>query len=170
MNSHQNAHQQVALQTVTVPDLNVTIEATRLICSVYHAIQQVTWRRGTPAPDADPTPDPILQSLLTYSYAVGNVCSDDIEAAAIHDPAARYLCANHTPRSETIREFRRANSASVTASLANLFRTIAATIPETYSTYSFERLRRFSPNQNFHSLAQQRLARAIQADSHALDI
>jgi hypothetical protein len=168
MNSHQNAHQELALQTVTVPDLNVTLEATRLICSVYQAVQQVTWRRGAPAPDADPTPYAILQSLLTYSYAVGNVCSDDIEAASIHDPAARYLCANHTPRSETIREFRRHNSASVTAALANLFKTITAAAPETYSAYSFARS--FSSNRNFHFLAQQRLARAIQADSHALDI
>jgi len=168
MNSHQNVHQQLALQTVNVPDLNLTLEATRLICSVYQAVQQVTWRRGKPAPDADPTPYAILQSLLTYSYAVGNLCSDDIQAAAIHDPAARYLCANHTPRSETIREFRRHNTASVTASLAHLFKTITAAAPETYSAYSFERA--FSPNRNFHTLAQQRLARAIQADSHALDI
>jgi hypothetical protein len=171
-----NAHQQLALQTVTVPDLEVTLEATRLLCSVFQSIQQVDWRATQPIPVGDPTPHAILQTLLTYSYAVGNFSSDEIESAAIHDPATRYLCANYTPRSETIREFRRHNAASVTASLVNLFKAITAAAPQTYCAAAFERFEglerpnRFAPSHNLFTLAQQRLARAIKADSHALDM
>jgi len=165
-----NAHQELALQSVTVPDLNLTLEATRLICSVYQATSQVNWPPAQSRFISDVTPPAILQSLLTYSYAVGHFSSDEIESAAIHDPATRYLCANYTPRSETIRDFRRQHSASVTASVAQLFKIITAATPQTYSALSFDRLPVLPPIHSFQSLAQQRLTRAIQADSHALDI
>ena len=157
-------------RTLTVPDVNVTLEISRLICSVYDAVQQANWPASGRSLNADPTPDAILQSVLTYCYAVGILESTEIAAAAENDPAVEYLCANYRPTAQTIRDFRRRHVPYVKMSLVALFRTLATAAPESYSSLAFERLTRCSPNYNFPRLAAERLASAVKADSHALDV
>ena len=157
-------------RSVTVPHLNATLEISRLICSVYDAVQQVNWPASGRSLNADPTPDAVLQSVLTYCYAVGILESTEIAAAAENDPAVEYLCANYRPTAQTIREYRRRHVPYFKMSLVALFRTLAAAAPESYSSLAFERLVRCSPNYNFPSLAAERLSSAVRADSHALDV
>lgn len=163
-----STYEQLQSRLIAVPELNVILESSRLICSVYEAVQSVAWGHSQPI-GIDPTPAPILQSLLTYCYAVGIVGSADIEWAAVNDPAARYLCANHVPAWETIRSYRRRHSEALKSALAGLFKLLAHMPSETYGACSLRRMERFSPNFNFHTLAAQRISRAIEADSHALD-
>jgi hypothetical protein len=124
-----------------------------LIRMVYEATEHPAWARMAFA-GFDTTPDPVLRSVVTYSYATGVFSSQDIEAAASHDPAMRYLCANHQPDWGTIRDFRRRNTPGIKLALARVF---ALALDEVQSAeHRYE--------------ADQRLARAIQADSCALDI
>ena len=164
-----NAHQELEGRAVTVPDLNVTVEVSRLICSVFDAVQQTNWpvSRGH---RADATPEPVLQSLVVYCYAVGMLESEEIGFATRSDAAVRYLCANYEPDATAIRNFRRRHMPFVKSALANLFKLLANAGSENYGVLSMRRLERFSPNHNFSSLAELRFARAIEADSHALDV
>lgn len=171
-----STHAQLESRAISIPGLSITVEESRLICSVFDAVQHVDWPQSGRSLHQDPTPDAVLQSLLTYCYAVGIVASDEIESAAIHDSAVRYLCANHTPKWETIREFRRRHGPFLKSSVAALFKIIAnPTDPSSsssgyYTNDSLERFSRFSPNHTFLTLAAQRLSHAVAADSHALDI
>jgi hypothetical protein len=164
-----NAHEQLEGRAVTVPDMDLTVEASRLICSVFDAVQRTNWpvSRGH---RADATPEPVLQSLVVYCYAVGILASDEIEYAARNDAAVQYLCANYEPDATTIRNFRRGHLPFVKSAMANLFKGLAQVGAESYYELSMGRLGRYSPNHNFHSLAEKRIARAIAADSHALDV
>jgi hypothetical protein len=164
-----NTHEQMQMRTTSVPDMNVTLEMPRLICAVFDAVQQTNWPLPSRNAPEEATPNNILQSLLTYCYAVGIVGSNEIATAAIQDPAVRYLSANYLPTCEELRFFRRRHNTFLTAALANLFRILAKSATDTYSSYSLERVGRFSRNHNFQHLAAQRLARAIEMDSHALD-
>lgn len=137
---------------VNIPDLHVCLPAPRLICAVYDAVQQEP-SPLSPAHHFDSLSAPILHALLTYCYAVGVYASEEIEFATQHDPALRYLCANHTPKWETIREFRRRNIKPLQSSLTAL----CCRLNPAQSSYSM------------HRLAAERLSRAIQSDSHALD-
>jgi hypothetical protein len=164
-----NAHEQLEGRTVTVPDLNVTMDASGLICSVFNAVQQTNWPVSR-ALRPEVTPEPVLQSLLTYCYAVGILASEEIESAVWHEPAVNYLCANYEPDAQAIRNFRRRHATFLKGAVANLFKLLASAVDENYSDLSMRRLERFSPNQSFLTLASQRIARAIKADSHALDV
>ena len=164
-----NVYEEIQCQTVTVPGLNVTIDATRLICAVFDAIQQTNWPIGRANSDLDGVPEPILQSLLTYSYAVGILSSDQIEAEFDENPAIRYLCANDAPTAAAIRSFRRRNAHFLKPALGVLFKLITNNSTETYSTYSFQRLERSASSESFQTLAAERINQAVAADSHALD-
>ena len=136
-------YEQLQCQSVFIPDLNISLPAPELICAVYDVIQQ------------DPCVSALgHQALLTFCYAVGIYPSEEITFATQHNPALRYLCANHAPKWETLREFRRRNKKPLQSSLTALFC-------------------RLNPRQSSHSmhrLAAERLSRAIQSDSHALDM
>lgn len=164
-----NTHEQLEGRTVTVPDMNVTVEVSRLICSVFDAVQQTNWPVSR-AHRGDVMPEPVLQSLLVYCYAVGLVASDEIELAAHQDPAVKYLCANHELEASAIRNFRRGHAPFLKSAVANLFKLLANAGQESYSDFSIRRLERSSHIHGFQSLAAQRIGRAIEADSHALDI
>ena len=164
-----SAHEQLEGRTVTVQDVNVTLEASQLICSVYDAVQQVKWPSSGRQLNFDPTPNPVLQSLLTYCYVVGILESNEIAAAVDSDPAVKYLCANYLPTAETIRQFRRRHVPYLKMSLAVLLRGLATGTTESYSSYALDQMDQSSPNYSFHGLAAERLSRAVRADSHALD-
>lgn len=164
-----NVYEEIQCQTVTVPSLNVTVDATRLICSVFDAVQHANWPVGRMSSDLDRVPEPILQSLLTYCYAVGILSSEEIEGEIRDNPAVRYLCANYVPTAAAIRNFRRKNAHFLKTALAHFFKLIKNQSPETYSTYSFQRLEKAAASESFQNLAEERIRQAIAADSHALD-
>lgn len=164
-----NVYEEIQCQTVTVGSLNVTVEATRLICSVFEAVQQSNWPVGRMSNDSDRVPEPILQSLLTYCYAVGVLSSEEIESEVRDNPAIRYLCANYVPTAASIRNFRRQNVHFLKAALGRLFTLLKYNSTETYSTYSLKRLEKAAQSDSFRILAEERVQQAIAADSHALD-
>jgi hypothetical protein len=157
MNTTHEALQEVQ-KVIVREDLELVFPAAMLIRMVYDATEHASWIRPVPSP-YDGTPDTILRSVLTYCYSVGIFSSADIEAAAAHDPAVRYLCANHLPRWETIRDFRRRNMPGLRLAVGNLLY-LAARCYQRDHLFLHE----------LHAEAGRRLGRAIQADSHALDV
>ena len=97
-----------------------------------------------------------LATVLVYCYATGTYCSEEIAAAASYDPVVRYLCANRFPEWQEVRECRRRNRQAIEEVLSTLFESVSLQ----YGPVSRESCR---------SEAALRLARAIQADSVALD-
>jgi len=155
-------------RTVTVgDDARIAVTASDLIRLVYDAVGQVNWPPDHRSLEGDPTPDPILRTVLTFCYATGIHSSGEIEAAAEHDPVIRYLCANHPPQWETIREFRRRNVPSLKFALSRVFKGAWQNRSHPYSAYSVNRL---FPERDYLAAAGQGLGRAVQADSYALDV
>ena len=144
-------------RSITIPDLDWTIDQRRLICAVYDAVQEPQWEVGHRSLETDPTPDRVLQSLLTYCFAVGIVGSEEVAAACRHDPAVRYIGARYAPKWETIRDFRRRQAEPLKHSLATLFQLLSEARCAPAASADLQRL------------ATERLTRAMQADSHALD-
>src|SRR5687767_8648413 len=103
-------------------DAAIPLEVKALIHLVYDAVAHVNWLPSYRLPGADSTPEPILRTVLTFCYATGIYSSGEIEAAAEHDAIVQYLCANHRPHWETIREFRRTNVPSLKIALARVFK------------------------------------------------
>lgn len=141
-------------RTVYISDsVRVPVDSSALIQNVFESAANNDWFRSSALSDG--TPAAVLHSVLTFCYATGVFSSNDIEAAALHDPLVRYLCANHRPSWQTIREFRRRNSATLKLSLARLF---ALTIHGSFRFVS-----------SYHLAGDRALANAIRADSYALD-
>jgi len=129
----------------------LTFEHSALLRAVFEAVQMVAWPHPeSVAEGSGVTPEPILRTLLTYSYAAGVYGSEEIEQSAEDNVVVRYLCANHRPRREAIREFRRRNRQALEAAVACVLSTAPA--PE---------LARVE--------AGERIARAMQEDCLALD-
>ena len=140
-------------RTVHVSDsVRVAGEAGRLIRMVYEAGASGVCR---PEPTGDGTPEPVLQSVLTFCYATGIYGSQEIEAAAAHDPVVRYLCANHRLQWETIREFRRRKSLALEIAVARTFALALHDSPRFANSY--------------YSAAARALSCAVRADSYAMD-
>ena len=139
-------------------DLEVVLPATMLIRMVYEATEHACWVHPVPS-EQDDTPDTILRSVLTYCYATGIFSSDDIETAASHNPVVRYLCANHLPQWQTIRDFRRRNMSGLKLAIGNMLYLAG----RCFQRHDFSW-------QDDYSEADRLLGRAIQADSCALDV
>lgn len=144
----------------------IPVQTGELIRMIYDSVAQGSWIPGAGAAQGDPTPEPILRTVLAFCYATGIYSSQDIEAATVHDPIVRYLCANHRPQWDTIREFRRRNGAALKFALGRLFRVVLRGHMPIYAAYSLDR---FIPEYDCLSAAGERLARAIKTDSYALD-
>jgi hypothetical protein len=129
----------------------VPVETRALLRMVFESVHQVEWPNGK-ASSLITMPEPVLRTVLTYGYGIGILSSEDIAAATVHDETVRYLCANHRPTWQTVREFRRSNVPCLTEALAELFAKAA-------------------PARNFNPrlAATERLAAAIRADSAAMD-
>jgi hypothetical protein len=157
MNTTHGAFQEP--QKIVVRDgLELVVPSAMLIRLVYEATAHRSWADSAPS-RLDDTPDIVLRSVLTYCYAVGVFSSTDIEAAACHDPAIRYLCANHRPRWQIIRDFRRRNMPGLKLAVGNLLHLAARCFQ-----------REFFLRHQHQAEAASRLFRAIQADSYALDV
>lgn len=149
---------QEAQKVMVRDDFEIVLPASMLIRMVYDATEHPSWVQPVPSHD-DTTPDTVLRSVLTYCYATGIFSSADIEAAAAHDPVVHYLCANHLPRWQTIRDFRRRNMTGLKLAIGNLLY-LAACCFQRHDILRHEH----------QSEADRRLGRSIQADSYALDV
>lgn len=153
---------------MTIRDnFEITLKAGALMAAVYDAVQQTRWIPRQPDSAADATPEAVLRTVLTFCYATGINSSEEIETATVHDPVVRYLCANHRPNWETIREFRRTNVSSIKIALARLFQGVLQNGSRLYPALSMSR---FIPAGDYTTAAGLRLSRAVQADSYALDL
>ena len=148
-------------------DVEIPVAAGELIRHVYDATAHLNWSPG--AARGDRATGRVLSSVLTFCYATGIYSSQEIEEAARHDPIVRYLCANHRPRWEEIRDFRRRNSTALKMALGRVIQVVQVGVPDRSGRYVDDSRRRFGSDQDCLAAADQQLRRAIQADSVALD-
>lgn len=102
-----------------------------------------------------------LLSVLTYSYAVGCLASDEIEEGCRLDPALAYLSGGRLPSSPTIRRFRRVYRSQVAQTL---YFTLAAAGPGMAPTPSHPQCT------DLLAEVRRRIESAILADTIALDV
>ena len=171
------------LQATELPDdLRPWISEQMLVRLALEASQAIEWPNATSSPKSTSertVPRPLLTTVLVYSYAAGVFGSRDIEILACHDPALRYLCQSTVPDREMLRLFRRQYVHGVTRSLEILLETVwmqtrsngaaFATRNEACRAPSFNRWRAPGSEPDFAHEAEQRVARAIHADSMAMD-
>jgi transposase len=144
----------------TLPaDASERIERNELMRLVFEAVHETNWPAAV-APSRDATPEPTLRTVLTYCYACSIFSSAEIEAAARHEEAVRYLCAKDIPEFEEIRKFRRRAMPYLRESLARVLYSIWNTLNADRMPLSFLA---------FVSEADHRLACAVEADSAAMD-
>jgi len=144
----------------TLPtDASQRIERNELMRLVFEAVHETKWPSAL-APIGDATPEPVLRTVLTYCYACSIFSSAEIEAAAKHDDAVRYLCAFDFPKFEEIRRFRRRNIPHLRESVARVLYAIWNSLNADGASISFLA---------FVAEADHRLACAVEADSAAMD-
>lgn len=112
----------------------------------------------------------MLLTLLTYCYAAGVYGSEDIEWDCRNDAAARYICANACPDSDTIRRFRRANRPWIEECLAWMYGEVCG-VPS--AEMSLEPVRvadcQREPHPELASFVQRKLQLAILIDTAMCD-
>lgn len=160
-----------SFQTDALPEnLSANIEPKQFLGLVYEAVQTVEWPRTAPGGEA-PCPA-MMRTLLAYCYAIGVYGSREIEYMARVDPTVRYICANEFPSWGTIRRFRRREMPWLKQALARLCELAAERArPAAREEYADWFMRRWeAPSAaEFSREADERLRRAMQADSMALD-
>jgi len=122
----------------------------------------------------------MMLTLLTYCYATGVYGSGDIELNIRRDAMTRYLCAKAYPDMDMIRSFRRDNRLKIKQCLAGVLRRVwelrfcgddAEPIEgHSYLDSSLSRWTRAMPAPDFNDEAEERMTRAVHADSMALDV
>lgn len=155
-------------------DLSLWIEKNSLVSLVLEAVHDVTWPEPElPSAHEDGCPSAMLRTLVLYCYATGTFSSKEIEDSATQDKMVRYLCANDYPRWQTIRRFRRANSPFLTLALMKVLQRAwarrAAEVNINSPQWPGPALLSPKPMSEFMAEASNRINRAIQADSMAMD-
>src|SRR6266511_275273 len=119
----------------------------------------------------------MMVTLLAYCYASGIYGSTDIQLSIQHDQMIRYLCARNYPDLCAIRSFRRYHreriSRCLTAVLGRVwelrFRGEDA-VPIGSGSGSVSRWIGQTATPDFRREAEQRITRAVRADSMAMDV
>ena len=121
----------------------------------------------------------MMLTLLTYCYATGVYASADIELNMQHDQMIRYLCAKNYLDSPVLREFRRYSRDRIKECLATVLRRVwelrfcdedaCPLAAASYPGASFGRWLNMRPTPDFAAEAEQRIVRAVRADSMAMD-
>jgi hypothetical protein len=153
-------------------DLRQLVDERTLVYLVLEACHGIKWPHCVlPAGEEDSTPEPVLRTLILFCYAVGTYGSPDIEYAPSNDKTAAYICAGHQPSWVTIRHFRRQRAFQLKEALAELLRLVYKEARSHEGLYSTLARGRFGGDLSLEFIrdAEQRLHRAIQADSMALD-
>src|SRR5262249_1411988 len=122
---------------------------------------------------------PLLTTVLIYSYAIGVLGSREIEILARHDPTLRYLCRSTVPDWHTLRLFRRQHVRLVMQCLKILVEAVwkesrlnksgLATVHGVSQEPFLNRGEARTSEPDFAREAEQRVTRAIHADSMAMD-
>ena len=164
-------------------DLSLYIGKKTLVKVVLEALEG-TDEHGS-WPDAATAEKIVIQpammiTLLTYCYATGVYGSMDIELNIRRDQMTRYLCAKSYPDVDVLRSFRRDWRLKIKQCLTTVLSRVwelrfcgddAEPIEElSYVGTSLSRWNGMRPTPNFHNEAEERIARAIRADSMALDV
>src|SRR2546427_7288586 len=163
-------------------DLSVYIGKKTLVKLIRDAIEGLRARAircESPASGHPEFQPAMLLTLLTYCYATGVYASTDIELSMQHDPMIRYLCAKNYLNLPVLLEFRRYSRDRIKECLATVLRRVwelrfceedacpraAAPYPEA----AFGRWLNMGPTPDFRAEAEQRIVRAVRADSMAMD-
>jgi hypothetical protein len=145
----------------------LSVSTDRLVSHTFEAVHRVDWPERRSVEEG--TPEAVLRTLLTYCYAAGIFASEEIQESIRHDPVLRYLASNHFPVWQEIRGFRRRNLPWLIESLAHLFQDLADSVFQS-GDYTSLSMMRFVPTVvDLRVVAEQRLARAVQCDSVAMD-
>jgi hypothetical protein len=128
---------------------------------------------------ANGLPSAILLTLLTYSYAACCYGSAEIEEGLQRDDVLRYLAADYRPQVDDLRQFRRQCRSELRRCLAEVLRraseygidpvNLGDAGLESYLGLSVNRWPTAGFDARFEIEADARIARAVQADSFAMD-
>jgi hypothetical protein len=129
--------------------------------------------------NADGLPSAILLTLLTYSYAACCYGSAEIEEGLQRDDVLRYLTGDCRPQVDDLRQFRRRCRSELRRCLAEVLRRASEhgidpadpgdTGLESYLGLFVDRWPTAGFDARFEIEADARIARAVQADSFAMD-
>ena len=163
-------------------DLSVYIGKKTLVKLVLEAIECLNSRASGCEASATGNPEfhpAVMLTLLTYCYATGVDASTDIELGMQHDQMIRYLCAKNYLNLPVLLEFRRYSRDRVKECLATVLRRVwelrfcdedaYAMAAASYLGVSFGRWLNMRPTPDFTAEAEQRIVRAVRADSMAMD-
>ena len=163
-------------------DLSVYIGKKTLVKLILEAIEVLNAPASggeavaTGNPDFQPA---MMLTLLTYCYATGVYASTDIEISMQHDRMIRYLCAKNYLNLPVLREFRRYSRDRIKECLATVLRRVwelrfcdedacpMAAASDPGASFGRWLNRRSTPD--FTAEAEQRIVRAVRADSMAMD-
>jgi hypothetical protein len=139
-----------------VPFSGGTFEITRseLMRNIFAAAQEIRWLKNSSP--GDRTPSAVLGSVTLYCLAMGVCGAEEIVERSKQDAAVRYLCAGFKLDWETVHHFRKRSIEELKEALEALFVSIQPARP------GLEQLAQRE--------AAERLRRAVQSDSIALDI
>ena len=163
-------------------DLSVYIGKKTLVKLILDAIAGINARTSRCGSVATGNPDfqpAVMLTLLTYCYATGVYASTDIELNMPHDRMIRYLCAKNYLNLPVLREFRRYSRDRIKECLASVLRRVwelrfcdEDACPRAAASYpgvSFGGWLNMTPTPDFTTEAEQRIVRAVRADSMAMD-
>ena len=163
-------------------DLSVYIGKKTLVKLILDAIEDLNTRTSGCEPTATGNPrfqPAAMLTLLTYCYATGVFASADIELSMPHDQMIRYLCGKNYLNVPKLREFRRHGRARIKECLATVLRRVwelrfcdedaYAMVAASGLGVSFGRWLNMRPTPDFTAEAEQRIVRAVRADSMAMD-
>jgi transposase len=163
-------------------DLSVYIGKKTLVKLILDAIERLNARAAEREALAKANPEyqpAMMLMLLTYCYATGVYASTDIELSMQHDQMIRYLCAKNYLNLPVLREFRRYSRDRIKECLATVLRRVwelrfcdedaCSMATASHPGASFGRWLNMRPTPDFTAEAEQRIVRAVRADSMALD-
>ena len=114
----------------------------------------------------------VLLGILAYFYSTGLYVSDEIEEALWSNSnfdSVQTLAFGNAPASAVLRSFRRANRDAIEACLAEVLKSAHSCSRDTSAFGTRARAGSANPSPDFDGEAKERLGRAMQADSWALD-
>ncbi len=153
---------------ITFPDdLRQWIDARTLVSCVLEAVQATVQVPDQALPETLPLGRPrMLLTILTYSYAVGLLGSDEIAHQIVVDPELGYLSAKSEPTPSELRHFRRYHRAMLQWSLSHLLERAWKARPD----FSLSKCRdQGLIDRAAGQAAEQRINQAVLTDTMALD-
>jgi transposase len=163
-------------------DLSVYIGKKTLVKLILEAIEGLNPRASkfeATAKGRQEFQPAMMLTLLAYCYATGVYASTDIELGAQHDQMIRYLCTASCLNLPVLREFRRYSRDRIKECLATVLRRVwelrfcdGDACPTGVSPYPgacFNPWLNLRPTPDFTTEAEQRITRAVRADSMAMD-